>query len=137
MTVAESIIKWLEGFPLEDKLRRIDVDILRPGSIRYALVKEPIQNVKSYLSGKKEYTDHYTFIARLTSLNSDECKENTGFGEAMENCVKEKDSAGEYPDIEDAVVTEVKTTTPFGMKATNDKESIYQMTISIKYVKEK
>lgn len=137
MTVTESIIQWLKGFQTEQKLNRIDIDILRAGSIRYALVKEPIQNVKSYLSGKKEYTNHYTFMARLQSVNSEECMENTGFGEALEEWVKEKNKKEEYPDIEDAVVNSINITTPFCLGVTGEQDSVYQMTIAIKYVKEK
>lgn len=137
MTVSESIIQWLKGLQTDRKLSKIDIDILRPGSIKYALVKEPIQNVKSYLSGKKEYTEHYTFMARLPSVNSEECNENTGFGEALEEWVKEKNKKEEYPDIEEAVVKNINITTPFYLGITQEQDSVYQMTIAIKYVKEK
>ena len=49
MTVSESIITWLREF----KPKKIDTDIQRAGTGKYSLAKEPIQNVKSYLSGKK------------------------------------------------------------------------------------
>lgn len=137
MTITESIIKWLQGFQADNKPVKVDADILRPGSIKYALAKEPIQNVKSYLSGKKEYTNHYTFMARLPSVNSEECIDNTGFGEALEEWVKEKNRKEEYPDIEDAVVKNISITTPFYIGITQEQDSIYQMTIAIKYVKER
>ncbi len=133
MTVTESIITWLQGF----QTGKIDADILRPGSIKYALVKEPIQNVKSYLSGKKEYTDHYTFMARLPSVNSEECTENTQFGENLESWVNKQDKESIYPEIEDAVVKSISITTPFYLGTTQEQDSIYQMTIAIKYVKER
>ena len=137
MTITESIIKGLQGFQADNKQVKVDADILRPGSIKYALAKEPIQNVKSYLSGKKEYTNHYTFMARLPSVNSEECIDNTGFGEALEEWVKEKNRKEEYPDIEDAVVKNISITTPFYIGITQEQDSIYQMTIAIKYVKER
>lgn len=137
MTVVESIINWLYEFDTVNKPNKIDADILRPGSVKYALVKEPIQNVKSYLSGKKEYTNHYTFMARLPSVNSEECIDNTGFGEALEAWVKEKNRKEEYPVIEGAVVKRIDITTPFYIGVTQEQDSIYQMTIAIKYVKER
>lgn len=137
MTVPESIVAWLKGFQTEQKISRIDIDILRAGSIRYALVKEPIQNVKSYLSGRKEYTNHYTFTACLPSVNSEECNDNTKFGEALEEWVKEKNKKEEYPKIEEAAVTSITITTPFYLGITREQDSVYQMTIAIKYVKEK
>ena len=133
MTVTESIIKWLQGYEKSS----IQADILRPGSIKYALAKEPIQNVKSYLSGKKEYTNHYTFMARLPSANKEECIDNTDFGEKLEEWVKEKNRNEEYPEIESVVVKSIRITTPFYIGITQEQDSIYQMTIAIKYVKEK
>lgn len=139
MTIPESIIEWLKGFQSESeqKMKRIDIDILRAGSIKYALVKEPIQNIKAYITGKKEYTDYYTFTACLPSVNSEECNDNTRFGEALAEWVREKNKKEEYPEIVDAVVKDMSITTPFYLGITQEQNSIYQMTIAIKYVKEK
>ena len=49
MTVSESIIKWLQEFDIGS----ISTDIQKSGA-GYSLAKEPIQNIKTYLSGQKE-----------------------------------------------------------------------------------
>lgn len=130
MTVSESIITWLREF----KLKKIDTDIQRAGTGRYSLAKEPVQNVKSYLSGKKEYTDHYTFRACMPNA---ECIDNNVFGEELTEWVNEQNRLGNYPVLQDATVKEIRITTPFFMGATSENDSVYQMTIAIKYVKER
>ncbi len=133
MTVSESIIKWLQGF----QMGRIDTDIQKADKGRYSLAKEPVQNVKSYLSGRKEYTEHYTIRARLPSLADADRIANNGFGERLSEWVDEKNGKEEFPLIKNAVVSEIKITTPFYMGATATNDSVYEMTIAIRYVKEK
>ena len=133
MTVSESIITWLREF----KPKKIDTDIQRAGTGRYSLAKEPVQNVKSYLSGKKEYTDHYTFRACMPNQENAECIDNNVFGEELTEWVNEQNRLCNYPVLQDATVKEIKITTPFYMGATSENDSVYQMTIAIKYVKER
>ncbi|MCM1190771.1 MAG: hypothetical protein NC541_15965 [bacterium] len=135
MTVSGAIIEWLKGFEPDEywRMKRIDTDIQSSVSMTYALVKEPVQTVKSYLSGRKEYTDHYTIMARLPGNADRERMENNEFGEALEAFVREKNSREDYPVIPGAVVKGVRVTTPFYMGRTEENDSIYQMTIAIKY----
>lgn len=139
MTVSESIIKWLKEFNPADywKMKKIDTEQQSPNVDSYSLVKEPVQNVKTYLSGKKVYTDHYTFQARLSSGTNEDRIDNNGFGEALENWVRDKNSLEEYPELTDAVVKSIDVTTPFYVGRTDNNSFVYQMTIAIKYEKEK
>lgn len=135
MTVSESIISWLKTFDRK-KLKKIDTDIQSTDNYSYSLVKEPVQNVKSYLSGKKVYTDHYMIQARLPSQYDTDRVNNNSFGEELESWVREQDANGNYPTIEGANVTEIDITTPFYVGKTDTNNSVYQMTIAIKYEKE-
>lgn len=139
MTVSESIIKWLQGFDLEEygRMKQIDTDIQGAKVDSYALIKEPIRNMKSYLSGRKEITEHYTLTARLTSRENRERIHNVGFGEALEEWVADQNAAECYPKISDAKVKKISVTTPFYLGATQTNDSIYQLTVQIKYEKEK
>lgn len=139
MTVSEAIIKWLKEFnPAEYwKMKKIDTEQQSPHVDSYSLAKEPVQNVKPYLSGKKVYTDHYTFRARLSSSTPEDRIDNNGFGEALENWVRKKDSLEEYPELTDAVVKSIDVTTPFYVGRTDNNSFVYQMTIAIEYEKEK
>lgn len=136
MTVSEAIIEWLKEFNSDRKLDRIDTDYQGPNVDSYALVKEPIRNVKNYLSGKKVITSHYTFHARLSNVENAERIENNGFGEALENWVDRMNSRQQYPKIEGAIVTDVDITTPFCIGIAEDNSAVYQMTLAIQYEKE-
>lgn len=139
MTVSEAIISWLKTFNPADywNMKNIDTDLQSAEVDTYSLAKEPTQNVKSYLSGKKVYTDHYTIQARLSSQSNSERIENNGFGEALEAFVTEKNLKKEFPAIPDAQVQKISTSTPFYMGKTGTNNSVYQMTILIQYMKEK
>ena len=138
MTVSESLIKWLNGFnPAEYwSMKRINTDMQAAEVDSYSLVKEPVQNVKAYMSGKKVYTSHYTIQARLSSNTNTDRVDNSGFGEALEDWVREKNSKKEFPALEDAAVQDIHITTPFCVGQTAEHNSVYQMTIAIKYEKE-
>ena len=138
MTVSESIIKWLHEFDMEEygRLKQIDTDIQSATVDTYTLVKEPIRNVKNYLSGRKEITEHYTITARLASRENRERMRNIGFGEALEGWVADQNAAEHYPLIPDARVKKISVTTPFFLGETQTSNSVYQMTVQIKYEKE-
>lgn len=139
MTVSEAIIKWLKTFEPEaySRMKSIDTDIQSARVDSYSLVKEPVRNVKTYLSGKKVCTDHYMIRARLASQENRERIENNGYGEALERWVEEQNRIENYPVLENAVVKQIDVTTPFYMGRTETNNSVYQMTIAIKYEKEK
>lgn len=138
MTVSGAIIEWLKRFDPADywKMQKIDTDIQGAKVQTYSLVKEPVQNVKTYISGKKVCTEHYMIQARLSSNANIERVENIGFGEALEAYVREQNRKEDYPEIPDAKVKDIRVTTPFYMGKTGTNDSVYQMTIAIKYEKE-
>lgn len=137
MTVSESIIKWLKSFnPTEYwKMKHIDTDVMH-GNVDYAVIKEPVRNVKTYLSGTQIITEHYMLAARLPTNTNTNCMDNTGFGEALEQWVWEQTCNKVFPDIPGARVQKVEVTTPFYKGPTATNNSIYQMTVGITYVKE-
>lgn len=136
MTVSEAIIKWLMEFMEEEGIERIDTERQSATSETFSLTKAPVQNVETYLSGRKSYTDHYTFLARLSNQSNADRIDNNTFGEALEKWVWEKDTIGEFPAIPGAEVESVNITTPFYAGRTEDNASVYQMIIAIKYEKE-
>ena len=85
MTVSEAIIKWLQEFDPEEywKMNSIDTEMQSSKPDSYSLVKAPVQNVKTYISGRKVYTDHYTIQARLSNQTNADRIDNNGFGEAQ------------------------------------------------------
>ncbi len=139
MTVSESIIEWLKTFEPEEYngMKHIDTEKQSAKVDSFSLVREPVQNVKAYLSGRKEYTDHYTIQARLSNQSNEDLIDNNGFGEALEKWVWEKDGKKQYPALTDATVQNISVTTPFYVGKAENNNYVYQMTIAIKYEKEK
>jgi hypothetical protein len=137
MTVASAVIKWLKNFNPEEywKMKHIDTDLMH-GDVEYALVKEPVRNIKSYLSGKKVITDHYMILARLPSQSNADCVDNNGFGEALEEWVSAQNKARNYPEIPGKKVTQIGVSSPFVAGTTNTNNTVYQITVSIKYEEE-
>lgn len=138
MTVSEAVIQWLMGFdPSEyQRMKKIHTDMQPAGVDAYSLVKEPVQDVKTFISGKQVFTDHYMIRARLSNHEDMDRIENNGFGEALEEWVREQDRNKNFPQIAGRSVKYIRTTTPFHVGMTENNNSIYQMTISIQYVKE-
>lgn len=134
MTVSSAIIKWLKTFdPAEYwKMKHIDTDLMH-GNVDYALIKEPVRNVKAYLSGKKIITDHYMILARLPSNSNTDCIDNSGFGEALEEWVSMQNRKKNYPVIPGVKVTQVGVTSPFVAGKNETNNILYQMTVAIKY----
>lgn len=134
MTVSEAVIKWLKSFNPEEywKMKHIDTDLMH-GNVEYALVKEPVRNAKTYLSGKKIITDYYMILARLPSHSNTDCIDNSGFGEALEEWVAKQDRKKSYPVIPGVKVTQVGVTSPFVAGKNETNNILYQMTVAIKY----
>lgn len=137
-TVSESVISWLKTFDPKEywRMKRIETGILPADVDSYALVKEPIVNKKTSVSGKVTATEHYTLHARLSSQNNNDRIDNGAFGELLESWVLEQKQIRNYPEIESAKVKNVDVTTPFYIGKTDTDNSVYQLTISITYVKE-
>lgn len=135
MTVSESVIRWLKGFDAS-RLKSINTDMLAADVKSYALIKEPTQNVQSFLSGRKVITDHFTLMARLPSKTNSTRIDTSGFGEALADWISAQNAAGNYPAVENAKVQEISVTTPFYLGQSEENDSLYQMTVAIKYMKE-
>lgn len=138
MTISQGIIKWLETFEPEEQqgMKCISTDI-QPAKVNsYSLVKEPIINKKTSITGTVRATAHYTLMARLDSQTDAERVGNNMWGELLEEWVEDKNKKKELPVIDDVTVQSVAVTTPFYLGESETHESVYQLTISITYVKE-
>ena len=118
-------------------MRQVDTDIQSAKEDSYSLVKEPVRNVKTYVSGRKVITDHYMIQARLSSQTNSDRIGNNGFGEALEEWVSEQNRNKNFPQIPDAAVQNISVMTPFYLGKADTNNSIYQLTVAIKYEKEK
>ena len=137
MTVSGAIIEWLKEFdPTEYwKMNKINTDVMH-GDVDYALVKEPIRNVKNFISGTQIITEHYQLRARLDSINDNDSVDNGAWLEALTNWIDKRNQEKVYPEVESGAVQEIGISSPFYMGRSEDKKAIYQLTIFIRIRKE-
>lgn len=134
MTVSEAIIKWLMSFKQEE-MKKINTDIMH-SSVDYVLVKEPVRNIKNFISGAQFITEHYQFRARLSSITDDDSVDNGAWMEALTEWIDKKNRSKEYPQLSIGEVQGIGVSSPFYMGRSEDKKAIYQLTIFIRYRKE-
>lgn len=134
MTVSEAIITWLKTFKPNGlwDMQTINTDVMH-STVDYALVKEPIRNVKRYISGTEIITEHYQLRAKLDSTNDTDSVENGAWLEQLTDWVETKNKNKEFPLLAD--VKEVGIASPFYVGRTEDKKAIYQLTIFITFRK--
>lgn len=131
MTVSEALIDWLTGYDSSD----IDTDLLGASTTSYALTKEPTINIKRYLSGRTERTEYYQFTARLDSQLNEERKLNSEWLENLEKWIEEQKTNNKMPTIERATVRDVFISTGYYLGQNAEDNSVYSLTIGIKYTR--
>ena len=134
MTVSEAIITWLKTFKPHGlwDMQTINTDVMH-STVDYALVKEPVRNIKRYVSGTEIITEHYQLRAKLDSTNDTDSVENGAWLEQLTDWVETKNKNKEFPTLAD--VKEVGIASPFYVGRTEDKKAIYQLTIFITFRK--
>ncbi len=138
MTVSEAIISWLKEFQPSDAwpMKKINTDLMHT-DVDYALVKEPIRNVKTYISGTKIITEHYQIVARLDVCSDRDSVENGAWFEKLTDWIEERNQNQVFPKLQEGLeVQDIGVSSPFYMGMTKDRKAIYQMTIFIRYKKE-
>lgn len=136
MTVSESIIKWLKKFNPADywQMNKINTDIMH-NDVEYALVKEPVRNVKRYISGTEIIREHYQLRARLDSVSDADSIDNGAWLESLTDWVESQNEMKQFPDLDKYRVEEIGIASPFYVGRTEDEKAIYQLTIFIRYRK--
>lgn len=132
MTISESIINWLKSF----EKSKIDTDSLKSTSASYGLFKLPQVNSKKDILGNERRTEYYTFRVRLDSKLDPDRINNQKYMEQLTEWVYEQNLKGNYPKLDTGTCEEISVTTAFFVEKVENDTSIYQMTISIVYIKE-
>ena len=106
MTVSKAIIEWLKEFNPEEyqKMHNISTDLMQH-DVDYVLVKEPVKNVKKFISGTQVITEHYQFRARLSAYTNMDAVDNDAWMEALSNWIEEKSRKKVYPKLSVGVVS--------------------------------
>lgn len=134
MTISKYIADLLE----QNKEISVETNHIKDGSDKYGLFKSPSRNLKDLLDGSYEITEHYQFNARQKTVSESERKEADEWLEELTYWADDYSLNKEFPELDNGrrVVGFSITGSPYPMEA-NDKETLYQMALSITYVRER
>lgn len=133
MTISAYIVKLLNEY---DGIK-IDTNHVSEGSDQYGLFKLPSRDIKKFNDSSCEITEYYQFIARQSAVSRSERKEADEWLEDLTYWVDDL-SYYNFPSIDgNRKVTGLEITgSPYPMEADN-KETLYQMLLSITYIRER
>lgn len=139
MTVAECIKEWLSQYEQAD-ISDMATDFVEGDIGSYAIFKSPNRTENNYLDGSKLITDYYQFFARQPTQNDKERIDNQQFLADLEEWVEEKNFAENYPDLSSAgnyICEDISISNSATILSQGEINAIYQITISIQYLKER
>ena len=134
MTISKYIADLLE----QNKEISIETNHVKDGSDKYGLFKSPSRDIREYTDGSYEITEHYHFEARQSTISESERKEVDEWLEDLAYWADDYAFNGDFPELDKGrrVVGFSITGNPYPMLA-DSRETLYQMALSITYVRER
>ena len=134
MTISKYIVDFL------NKVGGISIDTnhVKDGADQYGLFKSPSRDKKDFTDDSYELTEYYQFLARLDSVSDEERKEADELLEDLTYKLDDYKYEYDYPEIDKGRrVTDISVTgCPYPME-TGESGSIYDMSLSITYSRER
>lgn len=133
-----TISKYIADLLNLNKEISIETNHIKDGSDKYGLFKSPSRDKRESIDGSYEITEYYQFMARQNTNSESERKEAD---EWLEDLAYWADNLGhvyEFPELDgDRRVKSFSITgNPYPMEA-DDRETLYQMALSITYTRER
>ena len=134
MTISEYIVKLLKNY---DGIE-IDTNHMAEGSDQYGLFKSPSRDIKDFNDGAYQITEYYQFLARQYGVSKSARKEADEWLEDLTYWIDDFPYNYSFPPLDKKrEVTGLSITgSPYPMEA-NDKETMYQIMLSITYIRER
>ena len=134
MTVSAYIVGLLKSYEGIE----IDTNHVSDGSDKYGLFKSPSREKREYTDGSCEITEHYQFLARQRTISPAERKEADEWLEELMYWADDFAINYRFPQFDkNRRVTGFSITgNPYPMETSNN-DTMYQMALSITYVRER
>ncbi len=134
MTVSAYIAELLKNYEGVE----IDTNHVSDGSDKYGLFKSPSRTKTDFTDGSYEVTEHYQFMARQKTVSPTERKEADEWLEDLTYWADDFPLNYNFPSIDkNRRVTGFSITgSPYPMEA-DSKETLYDMSLSITYIRER
>lgn len=133
-----TISKYIVDFLNEIGGIEIETNHVKDGSDQYGLFKSPSRNKQTTIDGDFEITEYYQFLARLVTVSDAERREADEILEDLTYAVDDFKYKYEYPPIDKKrqVIDISVTGCPYPMDTENE-ETLYQMSLTITYIRER
>ena len=134
MTISEYIVKLLRNY---DSIE-IDTNHVKDGSDKYGLFKSPSREINDFNDTSYQITEHYQFLARQSGVSKSERKEADEWLEDLTYWVDDFPYNYSFPPLDkNREVTGLSINgSPYPMEA-GDKDTMYQILLSITYTRER
>ncbi len=134
MTISAYIVNLLKNYEGIE----IDTNHMADGSDQYGLFKSPSRDIKDFNDGTYQITEYYQFLARQSGVSKSERKEADEWLEDLAYWIDDFPYKYGFPELDkNRDVKEVSITgSPYPLEA-NDKETMYQIILSITYIRER
>lgn len=134
MTISAYIVNLLKEY---DGIK-IDTNHVPDGSDKYGLYKSPSRDIKDFTDGSYQITEHYNFFARQAGCSPSQRKEADEWLEELTYWVDDLPYNYDYPDLDGNRRVEGISITgcPYPM-IDDGKGAMYQMSLSITYIRER
>ena len=133
-----TISKYIANLLNLNKEISIETNHIKDGSDKYGLFKSPSRDKRESIDGSYEITEHYQFMARQNTNSESERKEADEWLEDLAYWADDLGYVYEFPKLDGnrRVKSFSITGNPYPMEA-DGKETLYQMALSITYVRER
>ena len=134
MTISAYIVNLLKEYEGTE----IDTNHVADGSDQYGLFKSPSRDIKEFNDGTYQITEYYQFLARQSGVSRSERKEADEWLEELAYWIDDLTYMYRLPALDkNREVTGISITgSPYPMES-DDKESMFQILLSITYVRER
>ena len=138
MTISESIIAWLKGFPGGISASdRICVDQLASSPGAYGVFKAPGDTITEFIGGARNVTAYYLFVCRQPSQTNALRISNQAWMEELEKWIRRQNLAQNLPDLEEnRKCLGISIANSYTMQEQDDAGTVYQFSIAIDYFEE-
>ena len=138
-TVCECLKDWLGEYKGAD-FSEILTDFIGAPEECLAVFKSPNKEVVPFIDGSKQVTEYYQFFVRRATQIQSQNNENQRLLADLEDWSELQEEEEHYPDLSEAgkmTCTEIKVSNSATISSQEDDNAIYQITISIQYLKER
>lgn len=134
MTISKYITELLN---LYEKIE-IETNHVLDGSDKYGLYKSPARGIKDFMDGSYEITENYQFLAKQKSVSESEREEAEEWLENLTYWADDFQFNYKFPQLGNGrtVKSFAITGNPYPL-TTEHRETIYQMALSITYLRER